>query len=305
MARASQHRMNPGGATVRSPNCDLRGSSVTCASHGGTAKRLARMLQRSLDPACNGFVTGLASPSSNTVDTVTVRYLLTDGTVITGWRYGWAMLAPDWLPQPGPSEQWTSQGGGGTSREQSREEPTLFSSSRRTHRLIFFGRDSAGARPFPFRVLFLCGAQPCETVLSCQSIDRRCCSPFGKGFASTKKKKRKQRKQQRKNSTKKEQSLWAAEPDPNCTNSTATEEGASESRAPADIVCRSPSSTGISGQMDHLTILGMCIKARSSGRSSISLRPPRLVLVIYPLAIQSAKFLLASFRIYNPAEVGA
>jgi hypothetical protein len=46
------------GATVRSPNCDLRGSSVTCASHGGTAKRLARMLQRSLDPARNGFLRG-------------------------------------------------------------------------------------------------------------------------------------------------------------------------------------------------------------------------------------------------------
>lgn len=38
---------------LRSPNHDLRGSSATCASHGGTKKRPARMQLRSLDPVRN------------------------------------------------------------------------------------------------------------------------------------------------------------------------------------------------------------------------------------------------------------
>lgn len=58
-------------------------------------------------------------------------------------------------------------------------------------------------------------------------------------------------------------------------------------------------------QMHHLTALGACMETRSSGSNSISLRPPRVVRVIYPLAIQSAKFLLERFGISNPAEVGA
>lgn len=175
------------GATVRSPNCDLRGSSVTCASHGGTAKRLARMLQRSLDPACNGFVTGLASPSSNTVDTVTVRYLLTDGTVITGWRYGWAMLAPDWLPQPGPSEQWTSQGGGRTSREQSREEPALFSSSRRTHRLIFLAAIAPGPGPFRSASSSCAEHNPAKRSSAASLLTADVAHPLAKGLPQPKK----------------------------------------------------------------------------------------------------------------------
>lgn len=57
------------GATVRSPNYDLRGSSVTCASHGGTMERLARMVQRSLDCARNGFYGPKRSPMAQYGDT--------------------------------------------------------------------------------------------------------------------------------------------------------------------------------------------------------------------------------------------
>lgn len=103
-----------GGATVRSPNCDLRGSSVTCASHGGTTKRLARMLQRSLDPAHNGFFYGASVPieQSGRYGHRTSLAERLYGHYGAGVTAG-SMLAPDWLPQPGPSERWTSQGGVG------------------------------------------------------------------------------------------------------------------------------------------------------------------------------------------------
>ena len=170
------------GVTVRSPNCDLRGSSVTCASHGGTAKRLARMLQRSLDPACNGFCTGLASPSSDTVDTVTVRCSLTDGTVNTGRRYGRGRFRRQiGCPNLVRASSGYRRGRGRTSREQSREEQPSFLFTPYPPSQIS-GRDSAGARPFPCRVLFLCGPQPCETALSYQSVDRRYCSPLARGL---------------------------------------------------------------------------------------------------------------------------
>lgn len=144
------------GATVRSPNCDLRGSSVTCASHGGTMERLARMLQRSLDPARNGFY-GLSVPGtwSNTgIRAIRSPYGVLQPIVrslragVTARRFWRQIGCPD-LVQASNGHR---RGRGRTSREESKEEQAL-SSSRRTHRLIFllFFLLAIAPGPGPFR----------------------------------------------------------------------------------------------------------------------------------------------------------
>lgn len=132
------------GATVRSPNYDLRGSSVTCASHGGTMERLARMVQRSLDCANNGFYglsvhKGQYGEYGDTGDTVILRCSLTQSNTVRSLRSG-VTARRFWrqrLPQACPSECNGHRRGGRTTREESRERRPL-ASSPRTHRLPFF-----------------------------------------------------------------------------------------------------------------------------------------------------------------------
>lgn len=162
-ARASSSfaRTLDSGATVRSPNYDLRGSSVTCASHGGTMERLARMVQRSLDCARNGFY-GLSVPQwLNTAIREYRRYGYL--TVFSDRPYGHYRLALPLgdsgarLAAPSWSErmQWTSQGwkgGGRAGKRAGKGASCLFTP--KPPSLIFLsfsGCDSAGARPFPCR----------------------------------------------------------------------------------------------------------------------------------------------------------
>lgn len=239
-----------GGATVRSPNCDLRGSSVTCANHGGTAKRLVRMLQRSLDPATVFY--GASGPierygryghRTSSADRLYGHY----GAGVTAG----SMLAPDWLPQPGPSEQWTSQGEG--EDEQGTEQGRgLFP----LHAILIFLAAIAPG-PGPFR------AAPVLQLLTADV------APPWQSLAQPPKKK-KQSKRCNKEKLPRQTKFRACRTTSKLHKLYCDRRGGGRIARTSRHVCRSPSSTGISGQMDRLTILGTCMKTRSSGSSSSS-----------------------------------